>query len=108
MGQTYLGFKNVCLVVLVRENAQKEAHEEGSEPAVGLSVVLGEVQRRHVFTEKQKNARQKVMLDLDTKRGISDVHRQIQKKIWGTFVHFLSNDLQTAPSWPCLMPRLAR
>lgn len=73
MGQTYLGFKNVCLVVLVHENAQKEPHEEWSESAVGLRVVLGEVQHSHVFTEKQKNMRQKVMFDLDTKRGMSQM-----------------------------------
>lgn len=57
----------------MHENAQKEPHEEWSESAVGLRVVLGEVQHSHVFTKKPKNMRQKVMFDLDTKRGISQM-----------------------------------
>ena len=61
----YLGFEYVCLLVLVHEDAQEEAHEEWSESAVGLCVVLREVQHGCLFTEKHKDVRPKVMFDLE-------------------------------------------
>ena len=39
----YLGFENVCLVVLVHENAQKEAHKEWPKSAAGIRVVLQDI-----------------------------------------------------------------
>lgn len=54
----------------MHKNAQKEAHEEWPVSAVGLSVVLQEIQHSRVFTEKHKNRRQKGLFDLDLKKGI--------------------------------------
>lgn len=77
----------------MHENAQEDAHEEGPASAVGLSVVLQEIQHRCIFTEKHKEITQKVMFDLDTEKRVSQMPTEsISKSKVKTGVHlFISS-----------------
>ena len=66
-------------------NAQKDAHEEGPDSAVGLSVVLREIQRSHLLAEAHKGTRQKAVLELDMEKGASQMPTESVSKSKGKF-----------------------
>jgi hypothetical protein len=54
----------------MHEHAQEEAHKEGATAAVGLGVILWEIEHSPMFTEKQQEeSKAKARLWLDEEKG---------------------------------------